>query len=237
VRLTIITPTKNAEQFVTQLINALNKQTNKNFEWLVVDGGSDDQTKSIIHKTAQFQYKIIDAKDFSIYHATNIAVENVETEYYAVSGADDHFFPNFVESFYAHVNKSNFDILFGATVSGSEKVFPGRKLGWLNGMHGIGSSHSIGSIIKTDLHYTYGMYSKMYPVVADQFFIKNCVYGGAKVTRTDEVFGHYSLTGFSSTNALHYQLDFFKMQLHTERYKVFQFLIFTARLIKLFLKR
>jgi hypothetical protein len=178
-------------------------------------------------------YEIIKSNDFSIYHATNIAVSHVKTHYYAVAGADDRFDKNFISYFYKLLESDEFDLAFGAVESNGKITLPGTNLGWLYGMHGVASSHSIGSIIKTSLHEKFGLYSKMFPVVADQYFIKQCVQNESKTLRTKKIFGSYANTGFSSTNKFHYQLDFFKMQVLTEKSFAIQFLIFMLRLVKL----
>ena len=231
--LTIITATKNCEKDIGRLINSLNNQTSKNFTWLVVDGGSTDKTLSVINDECKVPYRIVNSKDFSIYHATNIGIENVQTDYYAVSGGDDFFDANFVKTICHAIKKENPDLIFGSVIIKDKVVPPGNCTGWLNGMHGIGSSHSIGSVIKTHLHIKHGLYSKLYPIVADQFFIKKCVYSGAKVLTMKNIFGTYSVEGFSSSNELHYQLDFFKMQIDTEKSFLLQYILFNLRLFKL----
>lgn len=45
---TILTPTYNRALFLIRLYNSLKKQTNKNFQWLIIDDGSNDETKDIV---------------------------------------------------------------------------------------------------------------------------------------------------------------------------------------------
>lgn len=46
--ITVFTPTYNRKHTLTRLYNSLCLQTNKNFEWLIVDDGSTDDTESLI---------------------------------------------------------------------------------------------------------------------------------------------------------------------------------------------
>lgn len=46
--LTILTPTYNRANLLKRCYNSLKEQTNKNFEWLVIDDGSIDDTKVIV---------------------------------------------------------------------------------------------------------------------------------------------------------------------------------------------
>ena len=43
--ITILTPTFNRAHTLNKLYKSLCKQTNKNFEWMVVDDGSNDNTE------------------------------------------------------------------------------------------------------------------------------------------------------------------------------------------------
>lgn len=49
-KITILTPTYNRENEIHKLYNSLLKQTNKNFEWLIIDDGSNDNTEEIVKK-------------------------------------------------------------------------------------------------------------------------------------------------------------------------------------------
>lgn len=46
--ITVFTPTYNREYKLSQLYNSLISQTNKDFEWIIVDDGSTDNTKSLV---------------------------------------------------------------------------------------------------------------------------------------------------------------------------------------------
>lgn len=48
IKLTYFTPTYNRKKLLTRLFDSLNRQTNKNFIWMIVDDGSTDDTAEII---------------------------------------------------------------------------------------------------------------------------------------------------------------------------------------------
>lgn len=50
IRLTILTPTYNRAHLLPQVFNRLQKQTVKDFEWLVIDDGSTDSTADYMLK-------------------------------------------------------------------------------------------------------------------------------------------------------------------------------------------
>ena len=49
-KVTVLTPTFNRKEKLQKLWNSLQKQTVKEFEWLVVDDGSTDGTNELIAK-------------------------------------------------------------------------------------------------------------------------------------------------------------------------------------------
>lgn len=231
--LTIITPTRNSSIYISKLIHSINSQSDLNFNWLVIDSYSNDLTIEIIRKECRIDYKIIQSHDFSIYHALNIGIKSLNTIYYCVAGSDDFFSPDFVETINKIIYSEDTDLIFGSVIMKNRIISPRSNLSWLYGMHGVATCHSIGTVINSNLHKEYGNYSKFFPIVADQYFIKTCINNSARTIKANKVFGTYSTLGFSSTNKLHYQLDFFKMQLLTEPYKFIQVIIFLLRLFKL----
>lgn len=49
-KITVFTPTYNRAYILNQLYQSLRRQTFKDFEWLIVDDGSTDDTESLVHK-------------------------------------------------------------------------------------------------------------------------------------------------------------------------------------------
>lgn len=237
-KLTIITATLNVEKYLLSLVMSLKAQTCQNFEWIVADGGSTDGTIKILESIDGLKVSFTVQNDFSIYDALNRAVSQVSTSHYCVIGADDVYSDNFVSRVYELLEHSNYDLIFGAYYNDANKlILPRKGMGWIYGMNGVGSSHSVGTVIKKSLHQRFGYYSKFFPIVADQFFIKKCIFKSTSIFRDKIAYGKYSQSGFSSVNKLDYQIDFFKLQLKTEKYKLFQTFIFLVRLFKLCIKK
>ena len=46
--ITVFTPTYNRAYILTKCYNSLKSQTNKDFEWLIIDDGSTDDTRSLV---------------------------------------------------------------------------------------------------------------------------------------------------------------------------------------------
>ena len=63
---TIITVTLNSEQSIQKTLNSINKQSYKNFQYIIIDGGSTDSTIKIIKKKMKIKYILISEKDNGI---------------------------------------------------------------------------------------------------------------------------------------------------------------------------
>jgi glycosyltransferase involved in cell wall biosynthesis len=232
--ITIVTANKNGGQFISALINSLNNQTSRNFKWLVIDGISTDNSLALIKETSNFKFKIISQQDFSIYHALNIAIDHIDTEYYCVSGCDDFFDIDFIKKAELIFNKNKYDLIFGSVISNNKVISPILKYQFLSP---VNASHSIGTIIKKSLHNDVGNYSKLYPVLADKKFVIDVLNISNNICYSDEVFGTYSQEGFSSLNSLDYLCDLLKLQIKSGRNIFIQTALFFLRAVKIAFKK
>lgn len=92
ISLSIITPTYNRAYLLQNVYNSLLVQTNENFEWLVVDGGSTDNTKILIDQFIQnekFPTKYIWQKNSGKHIAVNRGVANANGSYLLILDSDD----------------------------------------------------------------------------------------------------------------------------------------------------
>jgi len=229
-QLTILTAVKNAESTILNLLNSLNNQTSFDYHWLIIDGNSVDNTLAIIKDNCKCSYEIISQKDFSIYHALNIGILNIKSDYYCVAGSDDVFSTTFVENINDIINQGDFDLIFGAIKSNGQ-VYTS-KLG-NTAISPVNASHSIGTVIKTCLHKSVGLYSNMYPIIADKKFVVDALKFTNKVYHTTEIFGEYSQLGFSSVNSIDYVCDLFKLQIKGGYNFYSQLLLLLYRILKI----
>lgn len=230
--ITIITATLNAEATIAELIKSLSEQTDKDYCWLVQDGFSTDRTLDIIRNSNIENISIESKKDFGIYDALNSAVKRCKTDYYLVIGSDDKLNPSAIENYKKSILKNNSDFVAAAVDSGSRRITPSTNKGWLFGMCGVASSHSVGLLIRTAAHQKYGYYSHRFPIVADQLFVKSALNKGASINRESFLAGFYNDNGFSGQSILQFHFEFAVMQILTEKHKFIQFLIFLLRIFK-----
>jgi glycosyltransferase involved in cell wall biosynthesis len=102
---TVFTPCYNSGHTIYRVIESLKKQTFRNFEWIIVDDGTDNVFE-IIHS----QYGISD-DDFPVKYiprterlgkpsAINLAVSKAEGKFFLIADADDSFADGALDFFY-----------------------------------------------------------------------------------------------------------------------------------------
>ncbi len=237
-KLSIVTATFNAAMQLPALIESLQQQTDQEFEWVVMDGGSADGTVELLSGISNLSLVWRSEPDFGIYDALNKAVKLAHGEYYLVVGADDVLDPAAVAQFKKLADETGADILTAAVAySGGLGVF--RKPqgpAWLRGQMAYVTGHSVGSAFRKSLHErrSVGFYSKEFPICADQLFIKLAVQSGARVVGGDFLAGRFGESGVSTTNVAGVLSEFFRVQLQTERWKSLQVMLFILRLLRHF---
>lgn len=87
----IIISCYNAQDFISETINSLLHQVYRNFEIIIVDDGSTDETCSILQRLSQQdeRIRIIPTQHIGASAAKNIGLAQCRGEYIAISDADD----------------------------------------------------------------------------------------------------------------------------------------------------
>lgn len=92
-KLSIIIPAYNAEPYLTELLDCLDKQINNDTEVVVVDDGSKKPVK-----TSHGFVKVIRKKNGGCASARNVGIENTTGEYISFIDADDIVSDHFIQS-------------------------------------------------------------------------------------------------------------------------------------------
>ena len=82
--LTVFTPAYNRAHTLPRTYESLQKQSCKDFVWLIVDDGSKDQTAKLVKEWQQqektFEIRYIYKENGGMHTAHNVAYENIDTE-------------------------------------------------------------------------------------------------------------------------------------------------------------
>lgn len=112
---TVLTPTFNRAHTLSKCYMSLNNQTNKNFEWIIVDDGSEDNTHQLVKTWIEessipikYYYKHNGGKHTAVNHGISYA----DSDYILILDSDDILLDKAIETVIYYWNKysSNKDI-------------------------------------------------------------------------------------------------------------------------------
>ena len=99
--LTIFTPAFNRAYTLEKLYNSLLVQTSKDFEWLIVDDGSTDNTEELVSdwiEEGKIKIRYYYQKNSGKQVAMNLGAEKCITELFDCVDSDDYLLPDAVEA-------------------------------------------------------------------------------------------------------------------------------------------
>jgi glycosyltransferase involved in cell wall biosynthesis len=110
--ITVLTPSYNRDYELNLLYDSLCNQTNHNFNWLIIDDGSVDQTKEVVSKftTSLFDITYVYQDNSGKHKAINSFVDMVPTELLFIVDSDDYLENNAIETVYSDWNSAGEDI-------------------------------------------------------------------------------------------------------------------------------
>jgi len=113
----IITVVFNREKTIESAINSLHSQSFKDYEHIIVDGGSTDGTLKILEKYKLLNTIIISEADNGIYDAINKGISLAKGSYIGLLHSDD-FYPNnsILTNISEKLKKYSFDVIYGDAI-------------------------------------------------------------------------------------------------------------------------
>jgi len=171
IKLSIITICYN-EKDVENTCLSIMSQTWRDFEWIVIDGGSDSWCTDILEKYREHMAYYVSEKDAGRYDAMNEGISHAKGEYLLFMNAGDLLYDDTVLHDIFAENKYSADIIYGNEKlvyrDGTYKVFAGerdftQKVFWIvyyNLRHQA-------SFIKKALFDAYGVYDTKYRSASD----------------------------------------------------------------------
>ena len=200
--LSIVTVVFNGEKYIEKTIKSVLSQKCKSYEYIIVDGGSSDNTLNIIKKYSNKISYWVSQKDKGIYDAFNKGMMLSQGQYIGIVNSDDVYTKNAFKIILKYINKKpNLDFLFGS-VKKHWGIIYGYKPKKINYSWGFYSSHSTGFIIKKESAKKVGLYDLQYKYHADYDYLYRMI---AKMkmkgmaTKKNEVVGIFRRGGYSST--------------------------------------
>ena len=113
-KISIITPVYNSEEYIEDCIRSVIGQTYKDIEYIIIDGNSSDNTLNVINKYADKVHFICSEPDYGMYDALNKGIKIATGDFIGILNSDDIFADSdtvvhVVQSIQSH----NCDALYG----------------------------------------------------------------------------------------------------------------------------
>lgn len=225
--LSIITINRNNASGLEKTMQSVLSQNRNDFEYIVVDGASTDESKEIIRRNAErfgSRLKWVSELDKGIYNAMNKGIGMASGSYlHFLNSGDSLVSDDVIEKMYDALEKNgNPPILYGNLIkflpggnAFRDRCFAGNEITFLGFFRG--SLNHPSSYIRKDLFAKYGLYDENLKIVSDwKWFLQAVVFGNEKPVYVDCDVALFDLTGISETNK---ELD------RTERNKVLSKLV------------
>lgn len=111
--ISIVIPVYNAEKYLEQCLNSIQNQTYKNFEVIMVNDGSKDDSETIcmnfLRSDSRFRY--LKKANGGVSSARNLGLDNVKGDYITFIDADDWVDENYLDLLITTVKKNHSDIV------------------------------------------------------------------------------------------------------------------------------
>jgi glycosyltransferase involved in cell wall biosynthesis len=114
-RFTIITPTYNREDLVQVTINSVINQSFTDWELIIVDDGSTDNTEKVLQKyLTDGRIRYIKKENSGQAHSLNVAAAYATGEFMTFLDSDDHAYPDWLEIANDHIKEDTQIVCVGA---------------------------------------------------------------------------------------------------------------------------
>ena len=197
----LITVVLNNDKFLEETIKSVLKQSYKNFEYIIIDGGSKDKSLDIIKKYASKIDYWISERDKGIYDAFNKGMSLAKGDFIGIINSDDIYTKNSLKIISKYINRyKDIDFIFGS-VKKHWGILHGYKPNKIFYSWGFYSSHSTGFFLKNAAAKEVGLYNLKYKYHADyDYFYRLIAIHKMKgiATKKNEITGIFRRGGFSS---------------------------------------
>ncbi len=111
--ISIVIPIYNAEKYLEECLNSIKNQTYKNFEVIMVNDGSKDESETICKRFLEYdaRFRYFTKENGGVSSARNLGLDNVKGDFITFIDSDDWIAENHLELLINSIKKTNSDIV------------------------------------------------------------------------------------------------------------------------------
>lgn len=197
-RFSVITINYNNKEGLEHTIESVLSQTNKDYEYIIIDGGSTDCSMDVIKTYQDHITYWLSEKDQGVYHAMNKGVAHAHGDYLIFMNSGDRFYsPDVLSSLYEYQE----DIICGKVLKGDSSRPSGhhKQIISLVDLMRASLPHQA-MFIKRELLLKHP-YDEKYKILSDwKFSIETIIFDNCSFRNIDIIVANYDTTGISTNS-------------------------------------
>lgn len=203
--LSVITVVRNDEENIQKTIKSVINQKNVNYEYIIIDGDSKDDTLKKINKYKKKIHKIISEKDNGIYYAMNKGIKLAKGDVIVFCNSGDVFYKDSLKKVVKLFKKFKYDFVFGTVIRNYKRGGRIHKYGFnfqrMLYNFDFATSHTTGFFLRKNVYKEIGLYDTKFKCSADYDLYYRLYKGKYKggSTKKHEIIGNVASGGHSST--------------------------------------
>jgi glycosyltransferase involved in cell wall biosynthesis len=216
----IITVCYNSEKTIERTITSLRNQTYKNFEYIIIDGGSTDSTLEIIKKNLDVVSILVSEKDQGIYDAMNKGIDLASGEIVGIINSDDWYENDTLENI-LKISSGQSNLV----IHGLCRYFNGNEINQIIGYHHsnlplYSISHPTCFVSKS-LYIAKGKFDTKYKIAADYDLLLRFYLDKVTFIFVEFIIANFQNGGASSSRFSKY--EFIKVKFKNNQMSKFEF--------------
>lgn len=201
-KISIITPTYNSGKTLEKtILSVINNSEKIPVEYIIIDGGSTDNTQEIIHKYREYIQIFISEADAGAYDAMNKGIIHASGDIIGIINSDDWYQEGALEIVFKNFCQyPEIDVIYTPI----DNYYHGKyvatfKPGKLENLAMRFTLNHPSCFIRKSAYQKTGLYNLNYQIAADYELIMRLYYSGYKFHYIDIPLASYSLNGMSSS--------------------------------------
>lgn len=203
-KISVITVTYNSAQTVEKTIQSVINQQYLNLEYIIIDGGSTDETINIVKRYYPHVSKLISEQDRGIYDAMNKGIHIASGDILGIINSDDFYLEGaFEKVIYEAIKHPSSEVLYGNIIYN----VPGRPLCLLRSKYPLRKSDFCymplmhpAVFIRQSCYKKYGSFDMRYRLSADHDLMLRLLEAKVEFHYLDEAIAQMQAGGASTKN-------------------------------------